>query len=226
MERVVTFGLDEMVEGEEAHAQNQPEEICEKRLELMFILVRPRCLSGVDRAKAAFMGMSHSRSDSSPHSSSSYHLLVALAHLLHFEPVDLAAQADQLPGQAVVLDLHVPLEEGGGGGEGVILRTTSSEFSSLSTSGVDAPRSSEPALSAAGLSFHGRLCSRSCHSSFSFSVSAFTLSRSTASPSEDSSSPNALKSIGGGNSRELRLSGLAARADWSATRSRASFIGR
>jgi len=40
------------------------------------------------------------------------HLLVALAHLLHFEPVDLAAQADQLPGQAVVLDLHVPLEEG------------------------------------------------------------------------------------------------------------------
>ena len=38
----------------------------------MFILVRPRCFSGVDRAKAAFMGMSHSRSDSSPHSSSSY----------------------------------------------------------------------------------------------------------------------------------------------------------
>lgn len=43
----------------------------ENRLELMFILVRPRCFRGVDRAKAAFMGMSHSRSDSSPHSSSS-----------------------------------------------------------------------------------------------------------------------------------------------------------
>lgn len=37
------------------------------------------------------------------------HLFVAVAHLLHLEPVDLPAQADQLPGQAVVLDLHVSL---------------------------------------------------------------------------------------------------------------------
>lgn len=45
----------------------------------MFILVRPRCLSGVDRAKAAFIGMSHSRSDSSPHSSSSYVALSSIS---------------------------------------------------------------------------------------------------------------------------------------------------
>lgn len=37
------------------------------------------------------------------------HLLVAVAHLLHFQPVDLPAQADQLTGQAVVLNLHLPL---------------------------------------------------------------------------------------------------------------------
>lgn len=37
------------------------------------------------------------------------HLLVSVAHLLHFQPVDLPAQVDQLAGQAVVLDLHLPL---------------------------------------------------------------------------------------------------------------------
>lgn len=37
------------------------------------------------------------------------HLLVAVAHLLHFQPVDLPAQADQLAGQTVVLHLHLPL---------------------------------------------------------------------------------------------------------------------
>lgn len=37
------------------------------------------------------------------------HLFVAVAHLLHLQPVDLPAQADQLPGQDVVLDLHLPL---------------------------------------------------------------------------------------------------------------------
>lgn len=37
------------------------------------------------------------------------HLFVTVAHLLHLEPVDLPTQTDQLPGQAVVLDLHVSL---------------------------------------------------------------------------------------------------------------------
>lgn len=37
------------------------------------------------------------------------HLLVAVAHLLHLQPVDLPAQADELAGQAVILDLHLPL---------------------------------------------------------------------------------------------------------------------
>lgn len=37
------------------------------------------------------------------------HLLVAVAHLLHFQPMDLPAQADQLTGQTVVLNLHLPL---------------------------------------------------------------------------------------------------------------------
>lgn len=41
------------------------------------------------------------------------HLLVAVAHLLHFQPVDLAAETDQLTGQKVVLDLHLPLREQG-----------------------------------------------------------------------------------------------------------------
>lgn len=52
-------------------AKFDPFQHSEKRLELMFILVRPRCFRGVERAKAAFMGMSHSRSDSSSHSSNS-----------------------------------------------------------------------------------------------------------------------------------------------------------
>lgn len=37
------------------------------------------------------------------------HLLVPVANLLHLQPVDLPAQADQLAGQAVILDLHLPL---------------------------------------------------------------------------------------------------------------------
>lgn len=37
------------------------------------------------------------------------HFLVAVAHLLHLQPVDLPAQADELAGQAVILDLHLPL---------------------------------------------------------------------------------------------------------------------
>lgn len=37
------------------------------------------------------------------------HLLVPVADLLHLQPVDLPTQADQLAGQAVILDLHLPL---------------------------------------------------------------------------------------------------------------------
>lgn len=36
------------------------------------------------------------------------HLLVPVADLLHLQPVDLPPQADELTGQAVVLDLHLP----------------------------------------------------------------------------------------------------------------------
>lgn len=39
------------------------------------------------------------------------HLLMAVTHLLHFEPVNLCTQADQLTGQAVVLNLHLPLKD-------------------------------------------------------------------------------------------------------------------
>lgn len=50
------------------------------------------------------------------------HLLVAVAHLLHFQPVDLPTQVDQLAGQTVVLNLHLPLRverlEGWGRGVG------------------------------------------------------------------------------------------------------------
>lgn len=42
------------------------------------------------------------------------HLLVPVAHLLHLEPVDLGAQVDELAGQAVVLDLHLPLSDRSG----------------------------------------------------------------------------------------------------------------
>lgn len=37
------------------------------------------------------------------------HLLMAIAHLLHFQSVDLPTQADQLTGQTVVLKLHLSL---------------------------------------------------------------------------------------------------------------------
>lgn len=35
------------------------------------------------------------------------HLLVAVTHLLHLQPVDLHTQADQLPSQTVVLEPHL-----------------------------------------------------------------------------------------------------------------------
>lgn len=49
------------------------------------------------------------------------HLLVTVADLLHLQPVDLTPQTDELTGQTVVLDLHLPLgweqrEEGGDSG--------------------------------------------------------------------------------------------------------------
>lgn len=34
---------------------------------------------------------------------------MAVAHLLHFQPMDLPTQVDQLASQAVVLNLHLPL---------------------------------------------------------------------------------------------------------------------
>lgn len=83
-----------------------------------------------------------------------------------------------------------------------MLRTVSSESSFLRTAGMATACPSGSGLSPALLSFHGRPSTLSCHSrydglrvsNFSFSVRAFTLSRPSASPSEDSS-PNSLKSI-------------------------------
>lgn len=49
------------------------------------------------------------------------HLLVPVAHLLHFQPVDLPAQTNQLTGQTVVLHLHLPLRTEQGGMKGVRL---------------------------------------------------------------------------------------------------------
>lgn len=45
------------------------------------------------------------------------HLLVPVTHLLHFDAVDLRSQTDELPSQAVVLQLHFPLEGQGRDGE-------------------------------------------------------------------------------------------------------------
>ena len=54
------------------------------------------------------------------------HLLVSVTDLLHFQPVDLHTQTDQLTGQTVVLDLHLPLEKEqrveGGEGRGKMRR--------------------------------------------------------------------------------------------------------